>query len=359
MLIMVNKVCPTCKIDKNISEFYSYNDDAYSKCKDCHNKYVSERWVSRKLDAIKDFGNQCQDCKQTFNYYVYDFFYKDDNKDFIWNQLREMNKDFIKEELKKCILLCANCSRVRNVSKIKSKVKKNNDCVLDNTSAHQQCFKCKIDKNLKDFYFRKSRGNYSTICKICSDNYNSIRQVDFKNKYLNLMGGKCIDCNKTFESCQYDFHHLRDKDHNWNTLKRQSEETIKKELEKCVLLCSNCHRERHHKNGANVVIEIQKNEVLKEVKLQDREIEKNKQLEKEKEIAIQKETNPYYTGREHLRKVQHPTKEELHKLIWEFSTVKIAKQFGVSDKAVEKWCKKYGIDKPSRGYWAKQYAEKS
>lgn len=25
-------------------------------------------------------------------------------------------------------------------------------------------------------------------------------------------------------------------------------------------------------------------------------------------------------------------------------------------KAVEKWCKKYNISKPPRGYWAKQYS---
>lgn len=53
-----------------------------------------------------------------------------------------------------------------------------------------------------------------------------------------------------------------------------------------------------------------------------------------------------------------PTKEELQDLIWKLSTVKIAALYGVSDKAVEKRCKKLNIDKPPRGYWAKQYANK-
>lgn len=52
------------------------------------------------------------------------------------------------------------------------------------------------------------------------------------------------------------------------------------------------------------------------------------------------------------------TKEELEKLVWEKSTIKIAKDFGVSDKAIEKRCKKYCIEKPPRGYWNKQYAMK-
>jgi hypothetical protein len=53
------------------------------------------------------------------------------------------------------------------------------------------------------------------------------------------------------------------------------------------------------------------------------------------------------------RKVIRPSKEELEKLVWEKPTVQIGKDLGVSDKAVEKWCRAYGIDKPSRGYWAK------
>ena len=51
--------------------------------------------------------------------------------------------------------------------------------------------------------------------------------------------------------------------------------------------------------------------------------------------------------------LEKPTKEQLLKEIWEIPTTKVAKKYGVSDKAVEKWCKKYDIQKPPRGYWAK------
>jgi very-short-patch-repair endonuclease len=57
-------------------------------------------------------------------------------------------------------------------------------------------------------------------------------------------------------------------------------------------------------------------------------------------------------------KVEHPTKEELEKLVWEKSTVKIAAELGVSDNAVAMWCKNYGIKKPERGYWRKLSANK-
>jgi len=54
------------------------------------------------------------------------------------------------------------------------------------------------------------------------------------------------------------------------------------------------------------------------------------------------------------RRVVRPSKEELQELIWVKPTTQLAKDFGISDKAIEKWCKAYGIQKPPRGYWAKQ-----
>ena len=48
-----------------------------------------------------------------------------------------------------------------------------------------------------------------------------------------------------------------------------------------------------------------------------------------------------------------PSVEELSVMVWEIPTTQIALHYGVSDKAVAKWCKKYEIDKPGPGYWAK------
>ena len=61
-----------------------------------------------------------------------------------------------------------------------------------------------------------------------------------------------------------------------------------------------------------------------------------------------------HNSRPNKRKVIHPTKEELEKLLWEIPTIKIAEQFGVSDSAVGKWAKTYSLKKPPRGYWAKK-----
>ena len=91
-------------------------------------------------------------------------------------------------------------------------------------------------------------------------------------------------------------------------------------------------------------------------------IERKKKI-KEKKIEQAKTYKVIWSKREltqnqinsHVkrRKAIRPTKEELEKLVWEISTVQLAKRYNVSDKAVEKWCRYYGIKKPPRGYWAK------
>lgn len=54
------------------------------------------------------------------------------------------------------------------------------------------------------------------------------------------------------------------------------------------------------------------------------------------------------------RRIIHPKIEAdvLTKLIWAMPTTQIAKELGVSDTAIAKFCKKHKISKPPRGYWA-------
>lgn len=53
-------------------------------------------------------------------------------------------------------------------------------------------------------------------------------------------------------------------------------------------------------------------------------------------------------------KIERPSKEELYKMVWQIPTAQIAKQLGISDTALVKWCRAYEIKKPPRGYWQKQ-----
>jgi 5-methylcytosine-specific restriction endonuclease McrA len=49
-----------------------------------------------------------------------------------------------------------------------------------------------------------------------------------------------------------------------------------------------------------------------------------------------------------------PNVEEVARLVWELPTTIIAKNIGVSDVAINKFCKKHQILKPSRGFWSKR-----
>lgn len=90
-----------------------------------------------------------------------------------------------------------------------------------------------------------------------SDNPNNYQQQKLrglKRKYeaVQMRGGKCEKCGYNKNLAALDFHH-RDP----NTKKFQIDmrafsntnlDTLKEELDKCDLLCANCHREEHNPN---------------------------------------------------------------------------------------------------------------
>jgi hypothetical protein len=57
---------------------------------------------------------------------------------------------------------------------------------------------------------------------------------------------------------------------------------------------------------------------------------------------------------ERLRK----SRKQLYEEVWARPVVKVAADYGVSDVAVKKWCKKLGIPTPGLGYWAKVQHDK-
>ena len=55
-------------------------------------------------------------------------------------------------------------------------------------------------------------------------------------------------------------------------------------------------------------------------------------------------------------KIDWPARAKLESMLWQVPTSIIAKELGVSDKAVEKHARKLGLTKPPRGYWTKRGA---
>lgn len=52
------------------------------------------------------------------------------------------------------------------------------------------------------------------------------------------------------------------------------------------------------------------------------------------------------------RKAIRPTKEQLAQLVWAVPVTQVALEFGVSGRAVKKWCAQLGLETPGRGYWS-------
>lgn len=69
-----------------------------------------------------------------------------------------------------------------------------------------------------------------------------------KKLAIDYKGGGCIHCGYNKCAGGLDFHH-RDpsaKDINWKKMRTWDIEKIKKELDKCDLVCRNCHAELHY-----------------------------------------------------------------------------------------------------------------
>lgn len=65
---------------------------------------------------------------------------------------------------------------------------------------------------------------------------------------IEYLGGCCSSCGGTFHPSIYEFHHLdpMTKDRDPSKMLQLSQGRLQKELDKCKLLCANCHRLEHH-----------------------------------------------------------------------------------------------------------------
>jgi len=69
-----------------------------------------------------------------------------------------------------------------------------------------------------------------------------------KQKAVEYKGGKCQCCGYNKYIGSLAFHHLDPKQKDFSIARRGASkawETVKKELDKCILVCQNCHGEIH------------------------------------------------------------------------------------------------------------------
>lgn len=118
------------------------------------------------------------------------------------------------------------------------------------------CTICHKELPIEDFNWRdKKKGTRRSECKHCHTKYmqDSIaKKREFASQVKEQLG--CAKCGET-RPYVLDFHHL-DPSEKENTVSRlitntSNIEKAKKEMAKCVVLCSNCHREFHYLNDLN------------------------------------------------------------------------------------------------------------
>lgn len=181
----------------------------------------------KKIKCIEYLGGKCEKCGDT-NIFHLVFHHNTDEKDFDISDIWGKHLSDIKKELKKCILLCDNCHRELHFDKI-------------------------IDNNK----FRKS-----------------------KEIFVEYKGNKCNKCGYNKCLAALTFHHLdkNEKDFDIGSIcvridsLNNLNESLIKELDKCELLCTNCHRELH--------VDIERFEKFKEQIYKNRK-ETNKKINRE------------------------------------------------------------------------------
>jgi len=176
---------------------------AYRRRRKSRTTYRSQKKRRKELKAelIADHGGRCLDCGYSGIATALEFHHRDAlTKEFAIGS-SSVSRARLWAEAAKCDLVCANCHRARHAA------------------------------------VRKAGGGPVVAAR---------RRT--KQRAVDLLGGRCHGCEVAVPVAAFEFHHLdagtKDFAISADGVPRRWE-LIVAELEKCVLLCANCHREVH------------------------------------------------------------------------------------------------------------------
>jgi hypothetical protein len=154
------------------------------------------------LDLVEACGGKCTDCGYSHSAHALDFHHRDPStKEFAVGSFSG-SKERLRAEIAKCDLLCANCHRLRHAAE---------DAIRPIGPVAR---------------FRRRA----------------------KARAVEHMGGRCFGCGWSGPPAVFEFHHLDPDLKSFGItqdgIPRRWEKVVA-ELQKCVMLCANCHREVH------------------------------------------------------------------------------------------------------------------
>ena len=102
----------------------------------------------------------------------------------------------------------------------------------------KQCYECFEFKDKKEFK--------GLTCKECTLKQLKAKRKERKLACIAYKGGECVHCgyNNLRHPAVYDFHHVNPETKGFNIGSKLMIpwEELREELDKCILLCANCHR---------------------------------------------------------------------------------------------------------------------
>jgi hypothetical protein len=133
----------------------------------------------------------------------------------------------------------------------------------------KKCCRCQQEKSCSSFSFKnKVTGRLQSACKECHSKYHRKHYLENKSVYTRkrrinnrkyrTKGRKFLDDYKRTSGCKFcqentpcclDFHHIDpfQKTNNISKMKSNARaiHILQKEIDKCIVVCSNCHRKIH------------------------------------------------------------------------------------------------------------------
>lgn len=383
-LYFKNKFCSECKEIKSTSEFLivekNNKEIFYYYCNDCIKKRSRKKDKNCKQIAVNYKGGKCEICGYNTSLKALEFHHKDpEQKEFSiskYRYIKIIDGDF-KQELDKCLLLCANCHREEHQRLYLEKINKQKNIDIqtneNSTDEIKYCKACDTNKSIKEFYLcnnkRKGIKEHFSYCKSCLIQKTIDIQKQVKKEAVEYKGNKCHCCGYNKENAALEFHHLdpTKKDFSIASINKSIghiTDKVKDELDKCVLLCANCHREVHFGliDNSQLILTNNTTEENKDFTFKTKVVKIEKPNSEQKvtfvriEFANCETCNKVFSKQKYIKKKYCSSKcysKAIQKVNWDKVNLKelwpknsmlsIAKSLGVSINSVKKRLIKEGL----------------